>query len=142
METKDRKHFAQLDENNLVMRVGVFNANNALDENGDYQESLAITWYKTTFGSNTNWKETSKKSLFRGKGATKGDTYNSSLDVFLSPQPYASWTLDSTIKNWKAPITKPTLTEEQITQGKDYVWNESAYQANNLTGWDLMDNPY
>ena len=33
MEAKDRKHFAQLDENNVVMRVGVFDAKNALDEN-------------------------------------------------------------------------------------------------------------
>ena len=119
MEAKDRKHFAQLDENNVVMRVGVFNANNALDENGDYQESLAIAWYKTTFGNHTNWVESSKTHSFRTRAAAKGYTYNSSLDAFIRPQPYPSWsTLNSSTKDWSPPITKPTLTDEEATAGK------------------------
>ena len=142
MEAKDRKHFAQLDENNVVMRVGVFNANNALDENGNYQESLAIAWYKTTFGNHTNWVESSKTHSFRTRAAAKGYTYNSSLDAFITPKPYASWTLDSTIKDWVAPITKPTLTNEEATAGKYYSWDESAYQADNSTGWVLNDSLY
>lgn len=142
MQENNRKHFAQLDENNVVIRVGVFDAKNALDENGEYQESLAIAWYKTTFGNHTNWVETSKTHSFRTRAATKGYTYNSSLDAFIRPQPYPSWsTLNSSTKDWEPPIAKPILTEEQVSQGKYYVWDESAYQSQ-LGGWVLQDNPY
>jgi hypothetical protein len=44
--------------------------------------------------------------------------YNASKNKFLSPQPYASWSLDSS-DDWQAPITYPSVTND----GQDpVVW--------------------
>ena len=45
---------------------------------------------------------------------------------FYSPQPYPSWTLNSTSYLWEPPIAMPD---------GDYYWDESAYQADNTKGW-------
>ena len=58
-------------------------------------------------------------------------TYDATKDKFISPQPHASWALDGN-DDWQAPITKPS-------DGKIYVWNETAYQADNTKGWDLAE---
>ena len=38
---------------------------------------------------------------------------------------------------WEAPITQPTLTDDQREAGSYYTWDESAYQADNTQGWTL-----
>ena len=48
---------------------------------------------------------------------------------FYLPQPFASWTLNSSTYYWEAPLTYPT-------DGKVYRWNEDNYQADNTTGWE------
>ena len=60
-----------------------------------------------------------------------------STDVFMPQQPYASWTISTTEARWEAPLTEPTLTDEQRAAGSYYTWDESAYQADNTTGWTL-----
>ncbi len=64
-----------------------------------------------------------------------------STDIFISQQPYASWTISTTAAQWEAPITQPTLTDEQIAAGSYYTWDESAYQADTsdpkTAGWTL-----
>ena len=64
--------------------------------------------------------------------------YDSAKDKFLSPQPYASWSLDSN-DDWQAPITYPSVTDD----GQDPVvwrylitWNDTKYQADNTKGWE------
>ena len=69
---------------------------------------------------------------FRGNYAGKGHNYDSSNDVFYIQQPHASWTLDTSKWTWKAPLDYPD-------DGQFYEWNESAYQADNSTGWDLVE---
>ena len=32
---------------------------------------------------------------------------------------------------------EPTLTDDQIAANSYYTWDESAYQADNTTGWTL-----
>ena len=51
---------------------------------------------------------------------------------FYPPQPYNSWTLNSSTYLWEAPVAYPD-------DGNDYEWNESAYQADNTAGWELID---
>jgi len=46
-----------------------------------------------------------------------GDTYDDARNAFYEPQPFASWTLDETTCQWKAPVTYPD-------DGKIYTWNE------------------
>ena len=52
---------------------------------------------------------------------------------FYAPQPYNSWTLNTTSYLWEAPIDYPA-------DGNDYVWDEDAYQADNTTGWVLLED--
>ena len=77
---------------------------------------------------------------FRGNYAGIGHTYDSVNDVFYIEQPYASWTIsEDTNWLWQAPIDRPELTDEQYSAGAYYQWNESAYQNDNNTGWDLIE---
>jgi hypothetical protein len=63
-----------------------------------------------------------------------------STDIFINPQPHASWTIDTTEAQWTPPSIPgdaPTLTDDERTAGKSYVWNESNYQADPATAWVL-----
>jgi len=64
--------------------------------------------------------------------------YDPVKDKFLSQQPHASWSLDSS-DDWKAPITYPTVTDDGATPSVwTYMisWNETKYNADNTTGWE------
>jgi len=37
-----------------------------------------------------------------------GDTYDSTRDAFIPPQPYASWTLNEDTCQWDSPVPYPT----------------------------------
>ena len=107
------------------------------DANGTESESIGVAFCQKLLGANTNWKQTSYNSNMRVRYAGVGYSYNAELDAFVPPQPYASWTLNNTTADWDSPLTEPTLTEEQITAGSYYAWDEDAYQADNTTGWVL-----
>jgi hypothetical protein len=91
------------------------------------------TWCKNFFKSG-DWKQTSYNSNFRKQYCGKGYIYDPVKDKFLTPQPFASWSLDAS-DDWKAPITFPTITEEGDVM---YVinWNEDKYNADNTKGWE------
>ena len=57
-----------------------------------------------------------------------GFTYDANKDAFIPPKPYNSWTLNETTCLWESPLPYPT-------DGSLYNWDESAYQADNTTGW-------
>ena len=67
------------------------------------------TWCVNFFNGGT-WKQTSYNNNFRKKYAGQGDVYDAAKNKFLSPQPYASWSLDAD-DNWQAPVTAPTIRE-------------------------------
>ena len=122
-------HFAELDENNVVLRVCVVdNSNVPSDKHVDGE-----TWCKNFFKSG-DWKQTSYNSNFRKQYCGKGYTYDSTKDKFISPQPFASWSLDAS-DDWQAPITFPTITEEGDVR-YFIIWNEDKYNADNTTGWE------
>ena len=116
-------HFAELDNNNVVLRVVVV-GNDCVpsDEHVD-GETWCINFFKTP-----NWKQTSYNNNFRKQYAGKGYTYNTAKDKFLSPQPYASWLLDAN-DDWQSPVTYPTDITDKIIS-----WNEE-----NLK-WTATDN--
>ena len=138
-------HFAQLDENNVVTQVIVVGNSDTSDNNGVEAESIGVAFCQSLLGAETNWKQTSYNGNMRGNYAGIGMTFMTgvatlgvgSTDVFISQQPHASWTISTTEAQWEAPITQPTLTDEQIAAGSYYTWDESAYQADNTTGWTL-----
>ena len=110
-------HFAEIGENNIVLRVLVTD-NNDLNADEGHQwliDNLVGTWIKTSYNGK-----------IRKNFAGIGFTYNEELDSFVAPQPYPSWKLDKRNSQWKAPVAYPT-------DSLSYFWNEES-----LT-WELAD---
>ena len=101
-------HFAEVDENNIVLRVLV---TDNFDPNGDegYQ------WLIDTFGG--RWIKTSINRNIRKNFAAIGYIYDEQLDAFYSPKMFDSWTLDEETCTWVPPVPEPT-------DGKFYLWDE------------------
>ncbi len=126
-------HFAELDENNVVVRVTVVdNSHVPSDKHADGE-----TWCKNFFNKpDTTFKQTSYNNNFRKQYAGIGDTYDATKDVFIKPKPHASWTLDSG-NDWQAPLARPNdcIVKDPENGTKSYTWDESAYQGDNTKGW-------
>jgi hypothetical protein len=108
-------HFAELDANNVVLRVIVIDNKDTADANGVEKEHIGAAFCERLFGG--NWKQTSYNGSIRKHYAGIGYTYNSVRDAFIPPQPYPSWTLDDDA-NWQPPVAMPT-------DGGKYAWNET-----------------
>ena len=105
-------HFAKLDENNVV--IAVYPISNAVLD-FTKEEQSGIEFLTNWSGGYTNWKQTSYNNNFRKQYAGVGFIYDDTNDVFLAPQPFTSWSLDSNF-DWQPPKPKPT--------GAGWVWNE------------------
>jgi hypothetical protein len=108
-------HWAEIDNNNKVLRVLVGDNNDPAGDEG-YQwliDNLGGTWIKTSYNSN-----------IRGIYAGIGYTYNPDEDIFVTPQPYPSWIRSGSF--WDAPTPMPL-------KGK-WIWDEQ-----NLT-WQPLEN--
>ena len=119
-------HFAELDENNVVKRVIVVGNNDTSDAHGVEKEHIGAAFCERLLGG--TWKQTSYNGNMRKRYAGIGYTYDASLDAFIAPKPFASWTLNNTTADWEAPVAKPD-------DGKDYAWNESTLS------WDEVSVP-
>tara|TARA_R110000787_G_scaffold1907_1_gene8036 strand:- start:1359 stop:1793 length:435 start_codon:yes stop_codon:yes gene_type:complete len=133
-------HFAELDDNNTVLRVVVIG--NDIAANGGTLEdnNMHVDGEKwcIKFFKGGNWKQTSYNGNFRKQYAGIGSIYDSVKDKFLSPQPYTSWALDAN-DDWQAPVTYPTdTTEKRISWDEDnQKWIAKDFQdpINNFN-WD------
>lgn len=106
-------HFAEIDENNIVKRVLV--VDNSLEHRGE--DFLA-----NDLGLGGRWIQTSYNNNFRKQYAGIGFTYDETNDVFISPQPFPSWTLDKYF-DWQPPVvqTNPlSYWDEDTLSWKDY----------------------
>jgi hypothetical protein len=133
-------HFAQLDSNNVVTQVIVVSNDDTSDSNGVEAESIGVAFCQQLLGVETNWKQTSYNSNIRGNYAGIGYTYMTnvatlgvaSTDIFISQQPYASWTVGVNTAQWYS---------SQIAAGSYYEWDEAGYQADTsdpkTVGWAL-----
>ena len=108
-------HFAELDENNIVLRVIVVSNEDTADEDGNEVEALGITFCENVLGG--TWIQTSYNNNIRKQYAGIGYTYDKANDVFIVPKPYPSWTLDSSF-DWQPPTAMPD-------DGELYTWNET-----------------
>jgi hypothetical protein len=99
-------HFAEIDSNNIVLRVIVV---------ADEHEANGAEWCNNLLGG--TWVQTSYNNNIRKQYAGIGYTYNELADVFIQPQPFASWSLNANY-DWQAPIDYPA-------DGKHYSWDES-----------------
>lgn len=99
-------HFAEIDENNVVLRVLVGD-NNMPNEGYDwFVENLGGTWVKTSYNGN-----------IRKNFAGIGYTYDEERDAFIPPKPFESWTLNEITCRWQAPTPYPQ-------DGRVYTWDE------------------
>ena len=96
-------HFAELDNDNNVLRVIVVN-NNDLLLDGKENEQKGIDFCVSLFGG--NWIQTSYNHKTRKQFAGIGYKYDANADVFIAPQPYPSWSLDDKY-DWQAPKPYP-----------------------------------
>ena len=117
-------HFAELNSSNEVLRVIVV-SNDDVNANGGDLHADAETFVASIVPHSTGgtaWKQTSYNNNFRKQYAGIGCTYDATKNKFISPKPYASWSLDSN-DDWKAPVTYPTVTE--IDSNIVYIsWDE------------------
>jgi|DEB0MinimDraft_3_1074331.scaffolds.fasta_scaffold65713_3 hypothetical protein len=111
-------YFAQIDANNTVTNVIVVKDSDCLDSDGNHSETVGVNFCKSLFGSQTEWKQTSRDGSIRNQQADIGDTYDATNDWFVSPQPYPSWTLDQS-GLWEPPVSRPS------SDGTNwFLWNE------------------
>ena len=143
-------HFAQLDGNNLVTTVIV--VANSDSGGGDLDtEATGVAFCQNHINDNTSvWKQTSYNENFRGNYAGIGMTYMTgvrtlgvaSTDIFISPKPYASWSIGINTAEWYSPLgAKPGVTTTQMAAGQYYIWDEAGYQGDTndpkTVGWAL-----
>lgn len=98
-------HFAEINENNIVVRIIVVN---------DEHEADGEAWCSALFGG--RWKQTSYNGRIRKNYAGIGFLYDEALDAFIPPKPHDSWMLDEYDCRWVSPVEKP--------EGEYYVWSE------------------
>jgi hypothetical protein len=100
-------NFAELSENNIVIRV--VSGDNASPNQGydDIVENLGGRWVQTSYNGS-----------FRKNFAMADYCYDEDRDAFIPPKPYESWILNEDTCRWQAPIPYPE-------DGKIYQWYES-----------------
>ena len=106
-------HYAFLDNNNIVTEVIA-----GIDETETIEGLDTETWYGNF--RDQVCKRTSYNGKIRKQFAGIGYKYNTDADVFIIPQPYPSWTLDSNF-DWQPPIPFPNI---KRVEGVFYSWNE------------------
>lgn len=123
-------HFAELDSNNIVLRVIVV-SNDDVDANGGDYSTEAETFVGTLLPHSENgvaWKQTSYNGNTRKQYAGEGHVYDAAKDKFLLPQPQPSWILNEN-DDWDAPVAYPTIT----TVDGDYDAFMISWDEDNLT---------
>ena len=92
-------HYAFLNENNVVTEVIT-----GIDETELIEGLDTETWYGNF--RNQTCKRTSYNGNIRKQYAAIGYSYDSVNDVFIAPQPFASWLLDLNF-DWQPPTPRP-----------------------------------
>ena len=113
-------HFAILDGSNTVTNVVVVVNDVILDGEGVEQEQLGKDFLTSLYGAG-NYVQTSYNGNFRKQLASVDGTYDSTKDIFISPQPYPSWVLNEN-DYWTAPVAHPVTA--QADGEKVYNWDE------------------
>jgi hypothetical protein len=110
-------YYAFLNHQNIVTEVIA-----GVDENETIDGLSPEEWYSNFRGQVC--KKTSYTGEYRGVYAGIGYTYNEEEDIFVSFQPYLSWTRNGS--HWEPPIPKP---------GDNYIWVEQ------ISNWLSIEQP-
>lgn len=115
-------HFAQIDENNVVVQVIVAEQ--------DFIDSGAVgdpsKWIQTSYNTQGGVHNLGGTPL-RKNYAGIGYTYDSVRDAFIPPKPFDSWILNEDTCLWDSPVPHPM-------DGGSYIWEEA------LQEWKQVDS--
>tara|TARA_B100000953_G_scaffold262314_1_gene228509 strand:- start:538 stop:903 length:366 start_codon:yes stop_codon:yes gene_type:complete len=118
-------HYAKVN-NGIVETVIVADA----DFFDNFVDDSPGKWIQTSYNTKGGVHLLGGTPLRKNYAGT-GFVYDSTLDAFYEPQPYASWTLNESTCLWEAPIARP--------DSQHYHWDESIYQGDNTKGWILQE---
>lgn len=102
-------HFAQLDDDNIVLQVIV------ADSQEWCEKTLGGKWVQTSYNTQGGQHLLGGTPLHKNYA---GIGYIFDGVGFHAPQPYPSWTLNEETYLWEAPIAYPE-------DGAAYEWNET-----------------
>lgn len=139
-------HYAQLDENNIVVNVfvGRDDTVEGIDDWETYYATDGFTVKQTSYNTKagvhydpeTGEPSADQTKALRGNYAGIGFTYDAENDVFVAPQPFDSWVMNETTWTWEAPVDKPSDANDAHDTSlpvKQYEWNEAT------TSWDYIN---
>jgi hypothetical protein len=109
-------YFARVDNGTVTSVIAVSN-DDAPDPAPEHSEPLGQQFI-ASLGLDGDWTQTSFNANFRKHFAGVGFAYDVTLDAFVPPRPYPSWTLDEDTCIWVAPVPVPD-------GDGDWVWDEA-----------------
>jgi hypothetical protein len=109
-------YFAQIDDDGTVLEVISVSNADAPDPAPNHSEPLGQAFIADVLGLPGTWVQTSWSGSIRKTFAGIGWRYDADADVFIAPQPFPSWTLD-TNHDWQPPTPMPT-------EGGPWSWDE------------------
>lgn len=113
-------NFALLNNNVVVKVISVPNsAIGEPDASFPQTDANGRRWLNSN-GFSGLWKQTSYNRSFRKNYAAVGYAYNPTLDAFVPPRPYPSWTLNESTCHWEPPTPRPA--------GIMWKWDEATQQ--------------
>jgi len=115
-------HFAKLNPDTLVVELVLVGRDD--DDENELSARTGDLYRRTSY--NTRGNQHPDGTPFRGNYAGIGYRYDDTLDAFIPPQPFPSWTLDEATFQWAAPVPYPD-------DGEPYVWDESALNWTSAT---------
>ena len=134
-------HFAQVDENNIVIQVIVADQE-FIDQLVIIETPPVVEEEEPVEGEDSvaeekkptkRWIQTSYYTMggvhrnggvpLRANYAGIGDTYDEENDVFYKPKPYPSFIISAPAWQWAPPIPRP---QEPLQEGEKYVWDEAS----------------
>jgi len=108
-------HFAQLDENNIVIFVTPLADSILKNRKGEEEEQRGIDYLTSHHGG--IWKQTSYYTFLgvnrrgnpplRKNYAGLGYSYDPVRDAFIPPKPFPSWVLDEETCSWVSSVPAP-----------------------------------
>jgi hypothetical protein len=102
-------HYAKI-ENNQVVEVIVAEQ--------DFVDTQPGQWVQTSYRTHSNQHPEGRP--LRGNYAGIGYTYDPEADVFIPPQPFPSWRLNTSTWSWEAPKPRP--------EGNTTIWDEQTLE--------------
>ena len=120
-------YFAELDDNNIVLRVIVVD---------DKHAEEGVAWCENFYDGGI-WIQTSITGSIRKNYAGIGHIYDAERDAFIAPQPFPSWVLNEETCIYESPTPHPVLAEDfQGHQADRYYWDEDSLSWIKTHAWN------